>query len=160
MTPPDVTVSTTIRASADDVWAAVADPHRITEWSPESSAVRCILDGPLPVGATFSGSNRRGLYAWSTQCRVVESDPGRAFAFDVTFQGMADARWRYEISEVPAGVTVEEQWWDHRGIPLKVIGLIGTGVANRRTHNEAGMRATLAALKAGMEDGKQGPGVP
>ncbi len=151
MTPPDVSVRTTVKATAIDVWGAVADPRRITEWSPESSAVRCMLDGPLPVGATFSGSNRRGLYAWSTQCRVIESEPGRSFAFDVTFQGMADARWRYAITEGSDGVIVEEQWWDHRGLFMKAIGLVGTGVANRRKHNEAGMRATLAALKAGLE---------
>lgn len=151
MATPDVSVSTTVQAAALDVWGAIADPRRITEWSPESYAVRCMLDGPLPVGATFSGSNRQGLFAWSTQCRVIESDPGRSFAFDVTFQGMATARWRYEIAEASDGVIVEEQWWDHRGLFMKAIGIVGTGVANRRKHNEAGMRATLAALKAGLE---------
>ena len=151
MTPPDVSVQTMIAAKAIDVWSAVADPRRITEWSPESTSVRCEFEGTLPVGATFSGSNRNGVRQWSTKCRVTESEPGSAFAFDVRFKGMAVARWRYEITDGPDGVCVEEQWWERRGVMLRLMGPLGTGVLDRRAHNEAGMKATLAALKAGME---------
>ena len=151
MAPPDVSVRTTIAASAADVWQAVADPRLIVQWSPESTGVRCATDGPLPVGTHFSGSNSNGLWRWSTSCVVVESDPGRAFAFDVSFLGLAVARWRYEIAAIPGGVLVEEQWWDRRGRLMTALGVVGTGVRDRRAHNEAGMRATLAALTAGME---------
>ncbi len=34
---------------------------------------------------------------------------------------------------------------------MTALGVVGTGVRDRRAHNEAGMRATLAALTAGME---------
>ena len=151
MSAPDVSVRTTISADPLDIWAAVADPRRLTEWSPDSTAVRCSVEGPLPVGVTFSGSNRNGPFRWSTSSRVVESESGRSFAFDVSFLGMAVSRWRYELTVGPAGVDVEEQWWDRRGPVMKALGLVGTGVGNRREYNEAGMRVTLAALKAGLE---------
>ena len=151
MNPPDVSVQTHIAADAMDIWCAVADPRRITEWSPESTSVRCDVQGPLPVGATFGGSNRNGRRQWSTKARVTESDPGRAFAFDVTFMGMSVARWRYEISESLDGLVVEEQWWERRGVLLRIVGPLSTGVADRRSHNEEGMRVTLAALKAGIK---------
>jgi uncharacterized protein YndB with AHSA1/START domain len=151
MTAPDVNVQMNISGKAIDVWSAVADPRRITEWSPESASVRCDTEGALPMGATFYGSNQNGRRQWSTKCRVIESEPGRAFAFDVTFKGMAVARWRYEITDGPDGVCVEEQWWERRGVILRLMGSLGTGVLDRRAHNEAGMKATLAALKAGME---------
>jgi uncharacterized protein YndB with AHSA1/START domain len=151
MSAPDVSVRTTISADPLDIWAAVADPRRLTEWSPDSTAVRCSVEGPLPVGVSFSGSNRNGLFRWSTISRVVESDPGRSFAFDVSFLGLAVSRWRYELTVGPSGVEVQEQWWDRRGPVMTGLGLVGTGVANRREYNEAGMRVTLAALKAGLE---------
>jgi uncharacterized protein YndB with AHSA1/START domain len=151
VTPPDVSVRTNIAASPADVWNAVADPRRIVEWSPESAGVRCSTDGPLPVGARFSGSNSNGPWRWSTSCVVVESEPGRAFAFDVSFLGTPVARWRYEVTPTAEGVTVEEQWWDHRGAVMTALGVVGTGVRDRRSHNEAGMRATLARLTAAME---------
>ena len=151
MNTPDVCVRTEIAAEAMDIWTAVADPRRITEWSPESTSIRCDVEGPLPVGATFSGSNRNGRRQWSTKCRVTESEPGQAFAFDVTFMGMPVARWRYEISESPDGLVVEEQWWERRGVLLRIVGSLSTGGADRRSHNEEGMRVTLAALKAGIE---------
>ena len=151
MNTPDVCVRTEIAAEAMDIWSAVADPRRITEWLPESTSVRCDVQGPLPVGATVSGSNRNGLRQWSTKCRVIESDPGQAFAVDVTFMGMPVARWPYEISESPDGPVVEEQWRERRGVLLRIVGPLSTGVADRRAHNEAGMKVTLAALKAGIE---------
>lgn len=151
MTPPDVSVRTTISVDPLHLWAAVADPRRLTEWSPDSTAVRCSLDGPLPVGASFSGSNRNGRFRWSTSSRVVESEPGHAFAFDVTFLGLAVSRWRYELTAGPSGVDVEEQWWDRRGPVMRVLGRVGTGVGNRREYNQAGMRTTLAALRAALE---------
>ncbi|MBK9739010.1 MAG: SRPBCC family protein [Actinobacteria bacterium] len=155
MSSPDVSVRTTIRRPAEDVWRAVADPSRIVSWSPEASGVRVEATGVLPVGAVFSGSNRNGLFRWSTTCRVIESTPGEAFAFDVSFQGMAVSRWRYALSRsddgTDAACTVEEQWWDRRGLPMKVMGIVGTGVADRAAHNERTMRATLDALRAELE---------
>jgi uncharacterized protein YndB with AHSA1/START domain len=151
---PDVSVDVVVRRTPDSVWDAVADPRRIASWSPEARDVSRTGDvtGAMPVGTTFAGSNRRGVFRWTTRCAVVESTPGEAFAFDVTYLGMAVARWRYELTAVDGGTRVQEQWWDSRGLAMKAIGLVGTGVADRRTHNERTMRETLAALAADLEE--------
>jgi hypothetical protein len=134
------------------VWDAVADPRRIASWSPEARGVSgdSGAPGPVPVGATFSGSNRHGFFRWTTRCVVVESTPGEAFAFDVTYLGRSVARWRYSLTAVDEGTRVEEQWWDARGVAMAALGAVGTGVPDRRTHNERTMRETLAALAADL----------
>ena len=150
---PDVTVTVDVRRSAADVWRAVADPRRVTAWSPEATHVHgaTLGDGPMPVGTTFSGSNRNGIFRWATRCTVVESAPDSAFAFDVTYLGLAVARWRYAVVPTPDGCRVDEQWWDHRGAPMRWLGTIGTGVADRRSHNHDTMRATLDAMRDDLE---------
>lgn len=154
MSDADVSVAVDVRRAPDVVWAAIADPTRFPSWSPEAAGVlgAAASGGPLAVGAQFSGANRNGIFRWSTRCTVVESVAGTTFAFDVTYLGMAVARWRYAVTPSDTGSRVEEQWWDHRGAIMKAIGAIGTGVADRRTHNERTMRATLDALKAELED--------
>ena len=145
---PDVAVSAEIRSAPDLVWEAVADPRRIASWSPEAVGVSGAgsTTGPMPVGTTFSGSNRHGVFRWTTRCVVVESTPGESFAFDVTYFGLDVSRWRYTVAAVDDGARIEEQWWDTRGGLMKLIGLVGTGVADRHTHNESTMRETLDAL--------------
>jgi uncharacterized protein YndB with AHSA1/START domain len=152
---PDVSVSVVVRRTPQEVWDAVADPRRIVSWSPEAHGVSGAnsASGPMAVGTTFSGSNRHGVFRWTTRCVVVESTPGEAFAFDVSYLGMSVARWRYTVTAVDDdGTHVEEQWWDTRGAPMKALGAVGTGVADRRSHNERTMRATLVALAADLEE--------
>ena len=145
---PDVAVSVQIRNSPEVAWAAVADPQRTASWSPEVVGVSGAgsMTGPLPVGTRFSGSNRHRIFRWTTRCVVVESTPGESFAFDVSYFGLDVSRWRYSVTPVDGGTRVVEQWWDIRGGLMKLLGLVGTGVADRRTHNERTMRETLDAL--------------
>jgi len=151
MREPDVSVATTVAREPQVVWTAVAVPERIASWSPETSGARTATTGPLAVGARFTGSNANRWWRWSTQCVVVESLPGSAFAFEVTYLGLAVARWRYAIASAGEGSIVTEQWWDRRGLLVKAIGIVGTGVIDRRGHNAETMRQTLAALKADLE---------
>jgi uncharacterized protein YndB with AHSA1/START domain len=48
---PDVSVDTVVRRTPQPVWDAVADPRRITSWSPEAHAVSDAggATGPMPV---------------------------------------------------------------------------------------------------------------
>ena len=155
MTAPDLQLDVVVDRPPALVWEAVADPVRIAAYSPEASGVAeegGTSGGPLPVGARFRGSNRNGLFRWSTQCAVVESTPGVAFAFDVSYLGLSVARWRFLLEPEGEGTRVVQQWTDRRGVTMKALGTVGTGVADRRTHNERTMRATLDALKADLED--------
>jgi hypothetical protein len=148
---PAIAVSVHINCAPEAAWRVVADPSRMAELSPEATVATAATEGPLRAGAHFSGSNRNGLFRWSTSCVVVESVPGSAFAFDVTFLGLDVARWRYEVRAVDDGCDVEEQWWDHRGKVMWSLGVLGTGVKDRQAHNTRTMTDTLAALKADLE---------
>jgi uncharacterized protein YndB with AHSA1/START domain len=149
-----VAVSTTVQAEPGEVYSLVADLARMREWSPEAATMTW-LDGatePKP-GAKFRGANSRGrFYRWHTLCEVVTAEPGRGLGWRSTYLGMSVAVWRYDVEGDGAGGTaLTETWEDERGLAMKVIGFIGTGVADRATHNAATMRTTLERIKATAE---------
>ncbi len=146
-------VTTRVDASPETVWRLVSDLPRMGEWSPE--CVRCEwLDGATgpAVGARFKGHNRRGARRWSTTGRIVAADPGRELAWDVTSVfGLPVARWRYRIRPVDGGSELTESTEDQRGVVMHVLGLLATGVRDRKSHNTDGMRATLDRIKTAAE---------
>jgi len=141
-----VEVTRTITADPRDVYAAVADVTRTQRWSPESAGARWTGGEPGAVGSRFSGRNRHGPFRWSTTCTVTAADPGRRFAFDVTFLGLAISSWEYELAARDGGCTVTERTTDRRSWPMRLAGLVGTGVADRARHNRRTMERTLEAL--------------
>ena len=146
MTEP-VSVSREVSATPDEAWAIVSDLTRMGEWSPEAQGGRWAggVDGPA-VGAVFKGRNRNGRYRWPTNVTVIECDPPRRFAFrlDIPFMGGCD--WVYDIEPTEGGCRVTESWIDFRKRPLVVVGRMLSGVADRATHNRAGMEQTLDRL--------------
>jgi len=153
--PHEVVESVVVRAPIDGVWAAVSDPCGYGRWSPEAlGAVRRSGSGPWAVGDTFTGRNKVWV-PWTTQCRVVASDPEREFAFEVALGPVMLARWAYELREVAGGTEVTERWTDRRDGPVgsvvRPIGVfVGRGV-NAAERNRVTMRATLDALWADLE---------
>ena len=117
-------------------------------WSPE--CVRCEwiggATGAAP-GAKFKGYNRVGRRRWSTTGTSSLPTPASELAWDVTsVLGLKVARWRYRIEpDDGGGCLVTESTEDNRGVVMKVLGLVATGVSDRAAHNRAGMEATLAA---------------
>jgi hypothetical protein len=144
--------SVEIAAPADLVYGLVSDVTRMGEWSPETQACQWKSGATGPqVGARFSGNNRNGKHAWSTTCEVIAADPGRLFAYRVSYLGMAIAEWSYELRPTANGCELTETTIDRRRLPMKVIGGVGTGVNDRETHNRAGIIKTLAAIKTHAE---------
>ena len=147
-----VDVSREIRASADDVWAALSDVTRMGEWSPECHTCAWNDDVSEPgVGSVFTGHNRNGDHEWTTECEVTAWEPGRRFAFDGVFGDLRFARWGYEIEPTADGCVVTETWDDGR--PPEIIEFTSTisGVTERAEHNRRGMVTTLARLAAALE---------
>jgi uncharacterized protein YndB with AHSA1/START domain len=148
----DVAVSRHVAAPPAVVWRLVGDPTRMGEWSPE--AVRQVwLDGGTEpaLGARFRGRNRIGPRRWSTVCTVVAWAPERQIAWDVATFGLATARWSYRLLPDGEGTLLVEQFTDHRGAAMKVIGALGRGVVDVVTHNRGTMIATLAAIAEAAE---------
>ncbi len=164
----ELTEQVTVSASAEAVYAAVADVRAMARYSPECFAVWVwrrgggdarVGGGDARVGGgdarRFVGWNRRGVFVWFTTCQVVRARPGVEFAFDVTTFGQPVARWGYRLAPVDGGTAVVEYWQDHRNRAALVLGRLftGTRAGARPQVNRAGMRATLDRLKRELERG-------
>ncbi len=147
-----VSVTREIKAPADQVWAMVSDVTRMGEWSPETVGATWLggATGPTP-GARFRGTNRRGKKSWKTNATVVEAEPGRLFSFRISASGLKVAEWRYAFEPTATGCRVTETWIDQRGRIVKTLGKPVSGVADRATHNRAGMEETLDRLAKAAE---------
>ena len=165
MTDTQVDVTRRIAAPASTIWRMVSDVTRMGEWSPETTAATWSkgANGPT-LGARFSGKNRNGRKTWSTVCTVDECEPDRTFGFAVTAGPFKVAHWSYRIEpeinqeieggqgrEGGAACTVTETWIDQRGGLVRRLGKPLSGVADRVSHNRAGMERTLERLAAAAE---------
>ncbi|GAA2285336.1 SRPBCC family protein [Actinomadura luteofluorescens] len=156
--------SVVVAAPARDVYAAVANPRRMGEWSPEVFAtwMRGRAVGP---GTRFVGFNRIGWRVWFTTCQVSAAVPGEAFAFRVSSFGVPVALWGYrfeDVSQDPSAPRTrlteywEDQRRDHRGAGfVSLLGRVFTGVPaeGRAEVNRKGMRATLDRIRTAVEKG-------
>jgi uncharacterized protein YndB with AHSA1/START domain len=147
-----VSVSRSIAAPPDQVWALIADLPRMGEWSPENTGGTWTKGASGPaVGAHFKGTNASGRRRWSTAVVITACEPAQAFGFDVNAGGMRVASWSYAIEPVADGCFVTETWTDERGWLVMTLGGIISGVSDRTSYNQTGMEATLAALAATAE---------
>jgi uncharacterized protein YndB with AHSA1/START domain len=150
--PESVSVTTEIAAPPEKVYAMVADLTRMGEWSPENTGATWLggATGAAP-GARFKATNSAGKKEWSTTGAIVEAVPGRVLSFRVTAVGAKVALWAYRFEATDGGCAVTESWVDERNAFIKFMGKPVSGVADRATHNRAGMEETLRNLKAAAE---------
>jgi len=147
-----VSVTRDVAASPDALWSMIADVTRMGEFSPENAGCEWIGDAREPVvGARFRGTNRNGKRKWKTIGKVVNADPGRAFAFEVTSGPLKVSRWEYRFEPTDAGCRVTETWIDQRGWIVTTLGKPVSGVGDRASHNRSGMESTLDRLAAVAE---------
>lgn len=117
-----VSDSIVIKADALAIWEQVADPTQMPRWSPENTGASTqSLGRPLEVGEVFEGRNRRGPATWVTESVVIDSDPGRRFAFTVRKIGPrspalegSNATWSYDFDDLGGATRVTETWTDDR----------------------------------------------
>jgi len=145
-------ISRDIAAPPEAVYAAISDVTRMGEWSEECYACEWHdgVDGPA-VGATFDGHNRHGDNEWTTQGKVIEADPGRAFAFEVSMFDFHYSTWGYRIEPTDAGSKVTE--WSENLLPEEMMETAKgiSGVDNRTERNRQTMSGTLDRLAANLE---------
>ncbi|MFC9244745.1 SRPBCC family protein [Streptomyces sp. NPDC057136] len=149
--------SVLVHTSPGLAYRAISDVRRMGTFSPECRVVWVHGRVPVTVGTKFTGFNRKGLWLWFTDCRVVRAEEGRDFAFRVTSFGLPIALWGYRFAEEEGATRVTEYWEDLRtgrkGRPAELLGFFtGTKPAVRHEANSAGMRATLGRLKAVLEN--------
>ena len=145
-------VSRDIAAPPEAVYAAISDVTRMGEWSEECYACqwREGATGPV-VGASFDGHNRHGEHEWTTQGKVIEAEPGRAFAFECSMNGFHFSTWGYRIEANADGSRVTE--WTENLLPASANDAAKqiSGVEDRTARNRQTMSGTLERLAAALE---------
>lgn len=124
-----------VPARPDEVYRVVTDVTSTGERSTECRRATWLPGGPqcAEVGAWFRGRNRSGLARWSRVCEVVETEPGRRFAFRTvpervdlsrTDLSRADSTtWRYELVLQADGTMVRHSYEITR-LPLRPFQLL------------------------------------
>ncbi len=74
-----------IGASAEEVWAVVADVERWPEWTASVSEVKLLSPGPLAVGVRARVKQPR---LPATVWEVIALEPGQSFTWKATGPGM------------------------------------------------------------------------
>lgn len=141
-----------IAASPEAVYTAISDVTRMGEWSEECHACEWHegFDG-LAVGAIFDGHNRNGEHEWTTQGRVIEADPNRAFAFQCSMFDFHFSTWGYRIEPTTSGCRVTEWSEDLRPESALEFSKRTSGVDDRTARNRHTMSGTLERLAAALE---------
>jgi len=146
-------VSRDIAAAPELAYAAISDVTRMGEWSEECHACEWHEGFGAPVvGAMFDGHNRHGEQAWTTQGKVIEAEPGRAFAFECSMMNFHYSTWGYRIEPIESGCRVTE--WNDDLRPESVMELSAqiSGVGDRTERNRETMQLTLERLAASLEN--------
>ena len=143
-----------IEAPPEKVYAVVSDVTRMGEWSPET--VKCEwLDGATgpAVGAKFKGSNKNGVFRWSTKPKVLVADEGREFAFVTDMRGKDLTKWSYRFAPDGAGTKVTESFELLNDTPgyIDFFEKHFMRIKDRKANLEQGMEATLQRIKAAVE---------
>ena len=141
-----------IAASPEAVYAAISDVTRMGEWSEECHSCEWHegVDGPA-VGATFDGHNRNGEHEWTSQGRIIEADPGRAFAFECSMMDFHFSTWGYRIEPTDTGCRVTEWSEDLRPESVLEFSKQMSGIDDRAERNRQTMSQTLERLAAALE---------
>lgn len=145
-------VSRDISASSHEVYAAISDVTRMGEWSQECYACEWHpgFDKSV-VGASFDGHNRHGEHQWTTQGKVIEADPGRAFAFECSMMDFHYATWGYRIEPTETGCRVTEWTQDLRPESALEFSKQISGIDDRRSRNRETMGHTLERIAGAVE---------
>jgi len=148
-----IEISRDIAASPERAYAAISDVTRMGEWSEECQACEWHerFDGPV-VGATFDGHNRNGEYEWTTQGKVIEAEPGRAFAFECSMMEFHFSTWGYRFEPTESGCRVTEWSDDLRPESVLEFSKRTSGIDDRTERNRATMSLTLERLASSLEN--------
>jgi uncharacterized protein YndB with AHSA1/START domain len=147
-----VEISRDIAASPDAVYAAISDVTRMGEWSEECYACEWHegFDGAV-VGAVFDGHNRNGDHEWTSQGKVIEAEPGRAFAFECSMFDFHYSTWGYRIEPTATGCRVTEWSEDLRPESALEFSKKMSGIDDRAARNHQTMSGTLERVAAALE---------
>ncbi|SEN81690.1 SRPBCC family protein [Cryobacterium luteum] len=139
--PRQIARTVEVPASAEDIFALVADPHRHGELD-GSGTVGGTVSGPrrLTQGAKFSVAMKQFGFPYRFTSTVTRIEDGRL----VEWRHPAGHRWRWELTPLTPTSTRVTETFDYSTVPAvqgKVYELLGFP-----RQNAAGIEATLRQL--------------
>ncbi|MGA9747047.1 MAG: SRPBCC family protein [Nocardioides sp.] len=140
-----ISVTTTIDAPPEVVFAIVSNPHQHPRID-GSGSVQSLIEGPDHVtkGDTFGVSMKLFGMPYKITNKVVEYEPARLIAW----RHFGGHRWRYELEPTGEGTRVTETFDYSRYNKLWSTLIEVTGFPQR---NRAGIEGTLVRLKDAAE---------
>lgn len=147
--PKNLEASIDIDAAPERVWAVLADPRRMPEFSPQ--CVRMIPIGKPKAGVLTINLNRDGWKFWPTTSRILRYEKNSALAFRVsqnrtvwtyTLEPAENGTRLIERRDVPNGTT-----WISRTLVNAMLG----GEAAFEENLVRGMNESLAEIKKAVE---------
>lgn len=156
---PTVEVEQRVVGDPAVIWELVTDINLPARFSQELQSVEW-LDGAtgVEVGNRFRGHNLNpALGEWSTECTVVEFEPGSRWTWQVTAGDNLMATWGFEVDPGRDAVTVR-QWArlgpDPSGLSIAIAAMPEKEsriVSRRMSEWRTNMEANLAGIKAAVE---------
>lgn len=102
--------SVVVAASPEQVYAVLADPTRVGEWSHEAHGASWLGGATqAAVGAEFEAHNKIRWQKWNARCRVLAAEPGRRFAFH-TVADDGSTLWDYQLEPVADGTRITQRF--------------------------------------------------
>lgn len=150
-------VEVVLDAPPERVFALLTDVERTGGLGPENA--RNVWESDARgVGAVFRGTNDRDGRVWEVPCSVVEHVPPSRFAYAVGDPARPSATWSYDLAPVTGGTRVVQRFVHGPGMTYlrraveKHPDREAELVAGRLAELERGMRATLQAVGALLQD--------
>jgi uncharacterized protein YndB with AHSA1/START domain len=147
--PKNLEASIDIAAPPERVWAVLADPSRMPEFSPQ--CVRMIPIGKPRAGTLTVNLNRDGWKFWPTTSRILRYEKNSALAFRVSQNRTV---WTYTLEPTENGTRLVERrdvpngtTWVSRTLIDAVLG----GEAAFEENLVAGMNESLAKIRTAAE---------
>ncbi len=103
---PNAFAARTTNVSRHTLWTLVSDPTLLPQFSDELQAVRVLGDGPMAVGQTFEGDQKRGEREWMTLSTVTGLIEGEFFEWTVGDLATPVSKWSFLLDDNEAGVTL------------------------------------------------------
>jgi len=163
--PTTISDAVVVDATPSVLYDLISDPVQMARWSPENTGATLVQAGPVGVGTSFRGTNKRGTVRWTTESVVTAADRGERFAFRVTRWGsgtrlirVKNATWEYRFAPVAGGTLVTETWTDDRPWPDAVAAVVDRILTSGSTFadfQKRNIRTTLDRLKADVESNRE-----
>jgi uncharacterized membrane protein len=139
---------TEIAASADRVYAYLADFPRHSEWSRGVASIEPVTDGTTAVGTEFKATETVPM-KFVSYSRITTLEPDRRIAWDAWDGRTMKARWSFELTPTAGGTRVVQRCGFE---PTNLIGRVMLTVMRRHQVPKEN-RQSLERIKSTLERG-------